>query len=132
MKKIYSILIFAGMLSLTYCSSKKEGQEVANEFYTALKAQEYEKAVGLCHENALNITPEDQWLDILKQAQDRLGSIKSFNQKSWNVNIENGNSTVSLTFDVVYEKGNMKEDLILYKKTGEKSMKVLGYNYKQQ
>ncbi len=132
MKKIYSLFIFAGMLSLTYCSSKKEGQEVANEFYTALKAQEYEKAVGLCHENALNITPKDQWLDVLKQAQDRLGSIKSFNQKSWNVNIENGNSTVSLTFDVVYEKGNMKEDLTLYKKAGEKNMKVLGYNYKQQ
>ncbi len=127
MKKIYSLFIFAGMLSLTYCSSKKEGQEVANEFYTALKAQEYEKAVGLCHENALNITPKDQWLDILKQAQDRLGSIKSFTQKSWNVNIENGNSTVSLTFDVIYEKGNMKEDLILYKKTGEKNMKVLMY-----
>ncbi len=121
-------LFFASIvLGVSSCASKEEGEKAAKEFFDALKAQDYDKAMSLVDPAMIENEGEDNVMHILTQ-KEALGEMKSYSQESGYKYMEkNGRSMIRLLFTTSYEEAKLYEYIVLSKT--DEGYKVVNYAY---
>ena len=121
------ILFSFSTLIFTQCASKEESEKAAKEFYDALKARDYDKAMSLFDEDMFEAEGEDEIREFIMQ-KELAGEMKSYTQEpdsKWMEN--NGRSMVRLLYTVEHEKVTLYE-YIVFSKTDE-GYKIVNYAY---
>lgn len=130
MKKlnILSVLLLSvSVLFISACGSVSGAGETGEAFYNHIKNGEYESIVPLLSDEALETTPEQTWVDGIKQINVERGEIESFSKTGFNTEMKNGKTITTLTYKVTYTNGVFTE-IITFIKVGEE-FKIQFYDY---
>lgn len=127
-KQSLLLLFFAALLfNLTSCASKEEGEKTAKEFYEALKAKDYDKAMSMVDASMIENEGEEAVLNMLTQ-KEALGDLKSYTQEDdYKLMERNGKSMVRLLYTTEYESAKLYEYIVLSKT--DDGYKVISYAY---
>lgn len=119
-------LIILG-LNLSSCASREEGEKVANEFFEALKARDYEKAMSLVDPVMIENEGEDNVMNILTQ-KEALGEMKSYTKETgFKLMEQGGRSMVRFLYITTYEDKKLYEYIVLSET--DDGYKVISYAY---
>jgi hypothetical protein len=123
-------IILASLFVLGGCASKNEAEKVATEFHEQLKEQNYTALNAMISDEALSISPAEDWIALFK-SMESLGKLKKVTKNmGFNTQIKNGTTTVELKYTLEFEKGSVNEEIIFIKTNGP--FKLYGYNFRQQ
>lgn len=124
--------IVASLFILNSCGigdATKEAEKTAKTFHQHIMKQDYASMVNMIHSEGLAMTPKEDWLELFKSLES-LGEIKSIKQNmSFNTSINNGITTVELSYTIKYTDKTMTERLILRKDSD--TFKLMGYSIKK-
>lgn len=123
-----SMLIFLAIsIGMSSCASKEESEKAAKEFYDALQAKDYEKAMSLFDDAVFEEEGEEKVKNFLTQ-KESLGTMKSYRLEPDSKWMErNGRSMVRLLYTVEHEDLTLYE-YIIFSKTDD-GYKIVSYNY---
>lgn len=124
----FSFIIFLLLtLAFTGCASKEEGEKAAKEFYEALKAKDYDKAISLFDNAMIEEEGKEGVLNFIMQ-KESLGELKSYQQESdYKLMERNGRSMVRFLFTVEYETMPLYEYIVLSKT--DDGYQIVNYAY---
>lgn len=122
------LLLFIGLsLGISSCASKEESEKAAKEFYDALKAKDYDKAMSMFDKAMFEDKGEQSILNFITQ-KEALGEMKSYKLEPDSKWMEmNGRSMVRLLYTVEHENRTLYE-YIVFSKTDE-GYKIVNYAY---
>jgi hypothetical protein len=121
MKRIFLFLslITLTMFGLQSCESVNEAQAAADEFYAALKANDYEKASTFFDQTMFDRYGKDKIIELLQQHNADWPGIRSYSKYGFDTRTNNGVTVVQLKFKVETEKGLVFEKLEFIKRGEE-------------
>lgn len=121
------------LLTLNSCGiseATEEAEKKADEFHQLIKERKYTEIVDMVSDDALKLTQKEDW-ELLFRQMEEFGKFKKAEAKSsFDTNIENGTTTVSLKYTLYFEKGTLDEEIVFVKTTGE--FKILGYTVQEK
>jgi len=117
MRTIQAFAFLCIVFLSTACESVEKSGKTAEEFYAALKEDNFDKAVSFCSEEALKANPKEEWVTLLKSRKEKTGKLLSFERYAFDTKTENGVTTTELKFKTTYEKMKLYEKL-LFKSSG--------------
>ena len=121
-------IIFVLLLTMNSCGlgqAKEDAEKTIDVFHQHMKVHNHEAMLKMIDKKALKVTSKEEWLEIF-EAMDRLGKIKKITQDSgFNTSINNGVTTVELSYTIVFDEGTKSENFIMRKRG--KEFKILGY-----
>lgn len=121
------LLLISFSFVFTSCASKEESEKAGKEFYEALKAKDYEKAMSLFDPAMFEEEGEQSILNFILQ-KESLGEMKSYKLEPDSKWMEmNGRSMVRLLYTVEHEDRTLYE-YIVFSKTDD-GYKIVNYAY---
>ena len=130
MKKIAQlILILVFLISFYSCGSVEGSEKTIIEFYDALKEENYDKALELCSEKALEIDDAEAWLSAFRSATFAHGKVESYERYSFSSSYKNGTTYVDLFYKVKRKQRTIYERITTIKE-GD-TYKIMGYQFAQ-
>jgi len=126
---IFSIgLIFVALITLSGCGLREANDEAAKEiskFHKHMKNGNHSAMVNMFDDEALRATPRREILTLFERIE-QFGKVKNVTQNmGFNSSINNGVTTVELSYTIEFEDRTMQEEFTM-RKTGDK-FKILGY-----
>lgn len=117
-----------------YLTETTQSEEQATQYMNAVKAKDYTTAIGFCSQEALAITPKEQWATVLETASSHWGNVASFNVVKDSTTYHIG-STGGLGkgnyYDVVVQtargENKVMEKMIFFQKTFNEPLKLTGH-----
>jgi hypothetical protein len=120
--------IFVLLLTMNSCGfgqAKEDAEKAIEVFHQHLDEQNYEAILKMIDPEALQITSKEEWVALFKNINE-YGKMKKIDQDwSFKTNINNGVTTVELSYEVTFENGSIKENFTM-RKMGD-GFKILGY-----
>lgn len=130
MKKITRFtLILVFLISFYSCGSVEGSEQTVTEFYDALKAEDYDKALDLCSKKALEIDEESAWKSAFRSATFAHGKVESYERYSFSSSYKNGTTYVDLFYKVKRKQRTIYERITTIKE-GD-TYKIMGYQFAQ-
>lgn len=133
--KLYPFIFCFFVSFLLACNPVQETQDAQKfieDYYAAIKADDYERVIGMHDDRFFEKTPRAEWEDILKNIKTKLGALQKTQHTGFRINANVGTNlpgtTMILQYKNQYEKYEADETFTLYKATGTKDYKILGYN----
>ena len=127
MKKTHLILSFLIITLLTTSCGVGGAKERAEEFHKYFQAEDYSSMVDMVCEKTFSTTSEEEWTVIFKNANDKLGKLKTWESGGFHANSNKKGSFVTLDFTLEFEGGTLYEEIIFKKEKGK--LNILGYRY---
>jgi hypothetical protein len=116
------------LLSLAVgCASVKEAGKIAEKFYNATKAKNYEMIISLLDDEAIKATPGAVWVKVVKQKEGFYGDLVSYKQTSFETNAQGNATFVTLKFTVINTKKTSFEKMIFVKRN--ETYRIYNYKY---
>lgn len=112
MRTIQAFVILCLFFLFTSCESVEKSDKTAEEFYAAIKDDNFDKAVSFCSEEALKANPKEEWIALLKARKEKTGKLLSFQRYAFETKTNNGVTKTELKYNVTYEKMKFYEKLI--------------------
>lgn len=132
--QIYAILFLSALiLSFSGCGlsdAAKKGEKAAGLFHKHMKMGNENAMLDLIHEDLMEAEgPKVKKLIHSIANELKVKEVKK--ETGFNTNINNGVATVSLTYSVVLENGDVLSERMVLKDSKDGTMKVSGLNYQQ-
>jgi hypothetical protein len=128
--KIISIITIMAGFTLISCESVEQAQKVADEFYTAYNTEDEAKMESLFDkELIIDAGIAEDFYNVFNQRWQTFGKATSHKKYAFSTNTNNGQTIVTLKYEVENEKG----DATLYEKLdfikrGE-NFNIIAYEY---
>ena len=106
------------IIGLASCAVKN-ADETAMFFYDMVKISDFESAVTVIDPESLTHTPAQVWKDGLIQKQQRMGNLLSYQRTDYYTDTIDNVTRVSITYDVKYSEGILKEKLQFILRNGK-------------
>jgi hypothetical protein len=120
-------LTFAVLLASCGVKQSMEDAGVGIEqFHARYDKENYDAIWGTTSTEFRKITTQKQFEQLLIAIRGKLGAVKSSKQQGWQANTNNGVSTVVISTQTTFEKGDGTETFTFVRE-GE-ALKLLGYN----
>ena len=130
MKQTLFFLVIFASIFLFSCEEVGDAKSVAEEFYTFRQSQDYEKVLTTLSDDIYEFVTEEQIISDLKAIDKEMGEMNSFKSNSFNIATNNGETTATFTYKVVYDKGVMIDSIALIKEAN--GYKIFYYYWKKQ
>lgn len=128
MKRIKNLLFITIFITTFYsCGSIEGSEKTVAQFYDALKAEDYDKALDLCSKKALEIDDKTAWKNAFRSATFAHGVVESYERYSFNTSYKNGTTYVDLFFKVKRKQREIYERVTTIKE-GD-TYKIMGYQF---
>jgi len=109
--------------------AKQEAVKVAESYFASVKQKDYRTALALYSAEFFQQTKRDDWLEILKKVNARLGDLKSYRLTGWQVHTNIGRGTyVALNYRVTYTKHQADEAFTLFRPASGGRFRIMGHN----
>lgn len=137
MKKIFTILF--ATLVLVGCKNTKESKELGDQnagktltgwYYYHLMQHNYDSLPKLMNDDTADI---QAFIKVLKDREEKLGSIKSFEIKDWEKTSQNKKEKTKdfiIEYDVTYQNAKSLETIYLNKKGND--LKITKIEYEEE
>ena len=109
-KTILVLSVILGVLSLTYCGVS-DSSKAGDDFYKMLKTKDYDKLGALLSEEALEASPEEDWINLFMAIDKKYGNLKSYARQSFHTGFNNGVSRTELMYEVIYDKDTLYQQI---------------------
>ena len=101
------------------------------EFYSALKAKDFERALDFYSPDFFNGRPREEWKAHLQAIQQKLGEVQSFALKRQQVDVRYTGTFYIYEYSVVYANEKSWETVTFFiHVSGEQPVKVFGHQIK--
>lgn len=121
--------IFIALFTLNSCGlgeAKEKAVKEADIFHGHMKKHQHAAMVKMIGDEGLKATPKEEWTQIFEWI-DELGDIKKITKDmSFNSRINNGVTTVDLSYSIEFEERTLQEK-ITFQNDGDK-FKIIGYS----
>ena len=107
----HTLSIIAVLLLMLSSCAVKNADETAMFFYDMVKISDFDQAVTVIDPESLSHTPAQVWKDGLIQKQQRMGTLLSYQRTDYYTDTIDNITRVSITYDVKYSEGILKEKL---------------------
>ncbi len=117
-EKIRYPLVFV-LVVVTGCTQEASQSTVevtAQEFFGAIKSQNYDKAMEFYSDEFFNLLPREAWLEYLKETNATLGELQKSKLRRSHVNTVFSGRRFVFEFSNQYANGFAKETLIFFQK----------------
>jgi hypothetical protein len=111
------------------CASVKESEKIAEKFYNATKAKNYEMIIPLLDDEALKSSSEAVWIKVLRQKEGFYGDLVSYSRTSFETSAHNKIMYTTLKFTVINTKKTSYEKIVFVKRN--ETYKIYNYKYDQ-
>ena len=131
----FAMLAALGILILSACTNEAPSdaavEKLGIEFYSALKAKDFEHALDYYSPDFFNGRPREEWKAHLQAIQQKLGEIKSFDLRRKQVDVRYTGTFFIYEYSVVYANEKAWETITFFiHVSGEQSVKVFGHQIK--
>ena len=133
MQRFFLLLtvLATSLFGLNSCESVGDAQAVADEFYSALKTNDYTKALTFFDQTMFDEHGEDKVLALVKQRNTAWGTVLSYSKYGFNTSTNDGVTVVTLKFKVETEKGLVYERLEFIKRGDDYKLNGYFFNPEQ-
>ena len=100
----------AALIAVAGCASKRSAEEAVEQFHQMVDSGRYQEIYRNSDPELKRITSEEQMTALLAQVHDRMGTVRSSRQSSFNINANNGVSRVVLTYNTEFTSGRATEN----------------------
>jgi len=118
-------------MSCGFSEGKKEAEELAEEMFYDLKANNYDNLSIYFSDKFFQDTSLDRWIKMLKNINKKLGHLESFELQKWStkkgVHTSGSGTLVNLQYNVKYIKYPAVVTISIVKPIGG-DMKIRGFN----
>jgi len=122
------VVLMLGLLA--GCGDTIHGKEYAEpvvaRFRAQMKAHDFEKVYDSTSARFKEFTPRDKGVALFAAVDRKLGAFKSAEQVNWNVNTNNGVTTVVLAYATKYAAGDATEIFTIL--VDDQKAELVGYN----
>ncbi len=130
MKKIFLVSFVLSFFVVFSCQDVKNARKIADEFYKYRQNQQNDKAPSLCSQEFLDVTSEEEFVDMLDYMDSQFGELLSYSSNNFSVKTVNGNRIASFTYKVKYDNKTTRDSIVLIKKSDD--FKIMYYQYSVQ
>ncbi len=134
MKRFYLLaLVFLMAVTITGCSlveDKSVAENVVKNYFELIKDKNFEKTLTLYSKQFFEKTKKEDWLQILKNINGKLGDLQKYELIRWNINkrVGTGSGTYfSLQYQVTYSKYPANESFTIFKKRRGSELRIVGH-----
>jgi hypothetical protein len=126
-----SVAFCFALLGLESCElneSRNEAEALAERYFAASAAGNYDAVLSLYSQEFFAKTPREQFRGILVDVRGRCGAPKAHTLKTWNAfaSFTNGSSQVNLLYEVTYDRCRVSERMTIVKPEGGPA-KIFGH-----
>lgn len=119
-----------------YIKKTRESETLADQYMKDVKATDYDAALAMCSDNALKMTPKENWKTVLNTAVERFGAISNYQilQDISYYNIAASGQAGEGNYYDIYVKtkrndGELMEKIIFYQKDYDVPLKLVGHQF---
>ena len=130
----FLMLVGVATLGLPGCGAgkhKQAAEALANDFYRAFSANDWDSALNLYGPEFFEKTTKDQWQTTLMGIREKVGAHQSHEVKGWQhksrVGTGGSKQTTVLTLQVSYASAVTTETLT-FLSSAEKGLRIVGHN----
>ena len=106
-------------------------EQLGLEFFSALKAKDYERALDYYSPDFFNGRPREEWKAHLQAIQQKLGDIQSFELRRKQVDVRYTGTFFIYEYSVVYANEKSWETVTFFiHVSGQQAVKVFGHQIK--
>ena len=121
--------ILAMLITVVSCGAFKQCDEIGSDFYNYLKTRQYDLVVQLLDEEALKATPQQIWLDGLKEKDRQLGFLLSVQRRDFESYTVDNVTRLAIRYKNQYSKGIVYERLEFIERNDD--FKITFYKYNE-
>ncbi|MEO6723629.1 MAG: hypothetical protein ABIN67_24895 [Ferruginibacter sp.] len=122
---------------VAYGKAMDAGEKIAREYIAAVKKHDYNTAIAFLSEDALKITPKDDWIGFLEKTNAKLGDIGNYtvirDSASYNITAT-GSAGKGNYYDIYVEteraRAKAMEKITFFQKNYDESAKLVGHDVK--
>jgi hypothetical protein len=126
------ICLSTAFVGCNITKEKAEAENVTKIYFDQIKDKNYDKLLEIYSSKFFEKVKPEEYVDMLKTINKKLGDLKSYSLQSWKVNENFGTSNNGtyyyLTYKVEYSKYTAQEQFTLFKPKGEEEVKIIGHN----
>jgi hypothetical protein len=118
----------------TYLKQVAESEKEADQYMGAVKSGDYDAALRLCSEAALEATPKENWKAFFNNANNKLGPIENYKviRDSSYYNIDTKGQSGEGNYYDIYVKSNrngadVMEKIVFFQKNYDEPVKLVGH-----
>lgn len=107
------IAIAAAALAASACSFTEQrdvAEAEVQRFHRLFNQRQAERLYAEASDELKRITQQEDFVRLLGDLHDQFGTVREANRQSWNVNSNNGRTTVVLGYDTRFERGQATEE----------------------
>lgn len=128
-KMVRMTAILAMLITVVSCGAFKQCDEIGSDFYNYLKTRQYDLVVQLLDEEALKATPQQIWLDGLKEKDRQLGFLLSVQRRDFESYTVDNVTRLAIRYKNQYSKGIVYERLEFIERNDD--FKITFYKYNE-
>jgi hypothetical protein len=128
-KMVRMTAILAMLIAVVSCGAFKQCDEIGSDFYNYLKTRQYDLVVQLLDEEALKATPQQIWLDGLKEKDRQLGFLLSVQRRDFESYTVDNVTRLAIRYKNQYSKGIVYERLEFIERNDD--FKITFYKYNE-
>ncbi len=128
-KMVRMTAILAMLIIVVSCGAFKQCDEIGSDFYNYLKTRQYDLVVQLLDEEALKATPQQIWLDGLKEKDRQLGFLLSVQRRDFESYTVDNVTRLAIRYKNQYSKGIVYERLEFIERNDD--FKITFYKYNE-
>ena len=121
--------ILAIFITIVSCGAFKQCDEIGNDFYNFLKNRQYDLALQLLDDEALRATPQQKWLDGLKEKDKQLGLLLGVQRQDFESYTVDNVTRLAIRYKTQYSKGILFERLEFIER--KEGFKITFYKYNE-
>jgi hypothetical protein len=126
------ILIFLMASCGNIAQDSKAAEAVAKDYFESIRAKDFDKAITFYAPQFFEKTTREEWLQSLKNINERLGGLDKYDLVSWkiqaNAGTPNSGTFYILEYKIIYTKYQSAETLTLFRPTSGGEIKILGHS----
>ncbi|MFH1126429.1 MAG: hypothetical protein V1703_04845 [Candidatus Altiarchaeota archaeon] len=136
-KRILAFLVVlavftAGCCCNTFVEGKEKSEKVVDNFYSKVKAGDYEGTLSMYHSKWFELTPRNKTIDFLQKVDQKLGKVEGYSLVDWNMNAyagtEGTGNYITLEYEVNRTNYSSEETFTIFNPQGTEEYLILGYN----
>ena len=124
-----TILCLGLLFSFLLAGCSKEVEEeavvpIVNEFFSAIKQKDYDKAMTFYSDDFFNMRSHDDWRAYLQEVQGKLGDLQQVKLKRKQTSTVLSGRRFIFIFSNQYEKARTKETVIFFQQVTSDDIKI--------
>lgn len=127
----YAFLVFMCFCGIS-CRSVTQCDDIAEDFYDAVKQENYQKAIKLFDNKAFIKRPPEQWQAMLKRKQAEYGLWHGYQRTGFFTKTKKGRLEVTIKYKVLYRHNiRLNEEFSFVKEKDEEDFRLVNYTFEK-